>query len=165
MWFGERNKAGDPSRETRDCHCPQRPQLTWQHPHQQGAARNRILLRSQHTSSKNESKHGNEGRDHGCSALLQNLDSFTYYCTDVSLNHALQSLQMKFSTSEFNKEPQLAPQMLCFGEIEDQEHGFTNIPAKCLEYRFSEKMNCVNITARGTKTTNGTKNLLNRHHS
>lgn len=53
------------------------------------------------------------------SAILQSLDSFTYYCTDVSLNHALQSLKMKFYTSEFNKGSQLPLQMLCLGEILD----------------------------------------------
>lgn len=66
----------------------------------------------------------------GVSAVLQNLDSFTYYCTDVWLNHALQSLKMKFYTSEFNKGSQLPLQMLCLGEILDQKHSFTNFSAK-----------------------------------
>lgn len=51
--------------------------------------------------------------------FCKNLGSFTYYCTDVSLNHELQFLKMKFYTSEFDEVSQLPLQMLCLGETLD----------------------------------------------
>lgn len=158
VWFGERNKAGDPSRESRDClqWQPWWPQPSWQHPHQ-GAARQRILLRSQHTSSKNESKHGNEGRDHGCFSSSAK-SGFIH----ISLHWRVAESCPAISSDEILY--QWVWQRASAGTANALSRRNTRPRAWlykhfCQMFRilFSEKMNCINIMARGTKATNGTK--------